>query len=43
MTDEEIFALGFDGTDEYKEYAIITLADGDTATFRNSLCDIFRI
>ena len=43
MTDEEIFARGFDETDEYKEYAIITLADGDNATFRNSLCDIFRI
>ena len=42
MTDDEILALGFDETDECNEYATITLADGETATFRNSLCDIFR-
>ena len=42
MTDEEIFANGFDETDENGEYAIITLADGETATFRNSHVDIFR-
>lgn len=42
MTDEEIFADGFDETDEYSEYAIITHADGTTSTFRNSHVDIFR-
>ena len=41
MTDEEIFADGFDETDEYREYAIITFTDGTTATFRNSHVDIF--
>ena len=43
MTDEEIFSNGFDETDEYNEYAIITFADGETATFRNSHIDIFKI
>ena len=43
MTDEEIFSNGFDETDEYNEYAIITFADGKTATFRNSHIDIFKI
>ena len=43
MTDEEIFSTGFDETDEYNEYAIITFADGETVTFRNSHIDIFKI
>ena len=29
--------------DEYNEYLIITLEDGETATFCNSNVDIFRI
>lgn len=29
--------------DEYNEYLVITLEDGDTSTFRNSHCDLFRI
>ena len=43
MTDEEIFADGFDEMDEYGEYAILTFADGTTSTFRNSHIDIFKI
>ena len=36
MTDEA-------SRDEYNEYLIITLNDGDTATFCNSYVDLFRI
>lgn len=42
ISDEEILADGFDETDENKEYAIITMSNGETATFRNSFVDIFR-
>lgn len=39
--DDEIFAQGFDTIDDYREYAIITFADGTTSTFRNTYIDIF--
>ena len=29
--------------DEYNEYLVLTLADGDESTFRNSHVDLFRI
>lgn len=41
--DEEIFGMGFDEVDPHGEYLILTLANGDTATFKNSLCDMFRV
>ena len=31
----------FDETDEYNEYLILTLKDGETATFRNSHVDLY--
>ena len=33
----------FDETDEYNEYLILTLANGETATFRNSHVDLFKV
>lgn len=42
ISDNEIFAQGFDEVDEYKEYAIMIFADGTTSMFRNSHIDIFR-
>ena len=42
IEDREIYAMGFDEVDEYKEYCIVTFEDGETATFRNSLIDVFR-
>ena len=42
-TNEEIFAMGFDDTDEYGEYLVVTHEDGETSTFRNSRVDAFII
>ena len=41
ISDKEIYNLGFDDVDKYGEYLILTLKDGEKATFRNSLVDLF--
>lgn len=43
ISDKEIFEMGFDETDEFKEYLIITLENGEQSTFRNSRVNLFRI
>lgn len=43
MSDDDILTLGFDETDEYGEYVIITFADGTTSIYRNSVVDIFAV
>ena len=41
IEDDEVYGMGFDEVDEYKEYCILTFANGETATFRNSHVDVF--
>ncbi len=43
INDDEIYGMGFDDVDPYGEYLILTFADGETSTFRNSYCDMTRI
>ena len=42
ISDNEIYRMGFDEVDEYKEYCILTFANGESSTFRNSHVDVFR-
>ena len=47
VTEEKVTKIGLtideSSRDEYNEYLIITLEDGETATFCNSHVDMFRI
>ena len=47
VTGDRATEIGLDtyenSRDEYNEYLIITLENGETATFRNSHVDLFRI
>lgn len=47
ITGEEATAIGLEtdvnSRDEYNEYLVITLEDGEEATFCNSHVDMFRI
>ena len=42
MTDEEVYAEGFDEVDPYGEYLILRTMEDEVSTFRNSYCDMFR-
>ena len=39
---EDILAEGFDSPDPHGEYLILTSANGERSTFRNSYCDEYR-
>ena len=43
ISDNEIYQMGFDDVDTFGEYLILKMEDGDTSTFRNSLCDMFVV
>lgn len=43
IADEEIFAQGFDETDEYGKYVIFKTSDDEILTFRYSLVDVYRV
>lgn len=43
LSDEEIYAMGFDEVDPAGEYFILEHEDGETSTFRNSLVDAFKV
>lgn len=43
ISDNEIYQMGFDDVDPFGEYLILKMEDGNTSTFRNSLCDMFVI
>ncbi len=43
ISDNEIYQMGFDDVDPFGEYLILKMEDGETSTFRNSLCDMFVI
>ena len=47
VTGDEAIEIGLStdesSRDEYNEYLVLTLADGDTSTFRNSHVELFRI
>lgn len=47
VTGERATAIGLEtdanSRDDYNEYLVIELEDGDKATFRNSYCDLFKL
>ena len=47
VTGDEAIEIGLStdesSRDEYNEYLVLTLADGDESTFRNSHVELFRI
>lgn len=43
LSDEEIYAMGFDEVDPAGEYFILEHEDGETSTFRNSFADAFKV
>lgn len=43
ISDEEIYAMGFDEVDPNGEYFILEHDNGETSTFKNSMIDAFKM
>lgn len=42
MSDKEVYDMGFDTVDDFSEYLILKLKNGELSIFRNSYVELFR-